>query len=166
MKITKNKLKQLIKEELEAVMREVGGVPVADKKMPPLYHAIVLKKRWMRNWSHSAIQEDLHGALMSLLGVAFTDGWKGKGADNFNQKDKKKIVKIALPKVAALSNKADGLNLKKPGHQQKAIQIIEMIVPDGPRAADLAATGLGQQLGLNPDGGDYIDTRPDDGTSL
>jgi hypothetical protein len=166
MKITKNKLKQLIKEELEAVMREVSGVPVADDKMPPLYHAIVGKKHMLRGWSHSAIQEDLHGALMELLGAALNVGWKGKGADNFGQKDKKKIVKIALPKVAAAHSKADRLNLKRSKHQQKAIQIIEMMVPDGPRAADLAATGLGRQLGLNPDGGDYIDTRPDDGTSL
>jgi len=158
LRITKNTLKQIIKEELEAAM--AGG----DEEVGPvLYHKIVRKMPWLpaKYKRHDRIQADLAGAFKALLAACYMQAWTGRTSRNFPAADQAKI-KGALPKIQAMIKNAAGLDLDNEGDRKKAEKIIDELVPgvDSTGAdrtpAGLAATGMGRKLGLDPSGDDTM----------
>ena len=161
MKITKNTLEKLIKEELAGYMAEQSA-----GDMGPLYQALVMKKGWIRRWGFEDIQEDPQGALEELISVVYSH-WGGHVLKGYSEKDQAKIKGIQ-PRLDSMLDMASRINVRKKSGQRKAIKLINAMVPGlkgkspDKTPTGLAATGLGQELGLNPDRAGFAPDYADD----
>jgi len=156
MKISRERLKQIIKEELQSALR--GEPSMADDTSNLYYMVKKHRKVWLPQWTDQNIKEDLGNAVSDLIMYAVTH-WKVVAK-------RKMLAPEDLEKIRGAVSELDAAEQRASTGLRTAGKDIVEYVPVNKSAGALAETGLGRRLGLGQKGGGYGPSVPDDDDDL
>lgn len=144
MKISRARLKQIIKEELEGAYTSPG--PVMGKDHNLIYLIKQHRKTWLnREWSDEAIEEDLSGAYLELI-YSIDSFWSSRNV-RVVYTGQESELNAALSVVKKIVDRAEK------GKLRTAFKDITLVVPIRKEPSALADTTLGKRVGLKAYGG-------------
>jgi len=139
MKISRARLKQIIKEELEGAYTSPG--PAMGKPRELIYLIKQHRKTWLnREWNDEVIEEDPAGAYSELI-YSVSNFWNSRPVKQTYTGQESELY-AALSVVEKVVARAER------GKLRTAYKDIDLVTPTKKSPSALAATTLGKRVGL------------------
>ena len=142
MKISRERLKQIIKEELAYAVQEQGPAGVEMGRGDIVTRLKMLRRVWLPNWTDRNIEEDLENALSDIMTFAAAH-WKSVVSRGMIPSEETKKIETAYSELNDVEERhASGRGLRT------ADKDLTDYVPKNKSMEELVVTGLGRRLGL------------------